>query len=552
MFSSNQFFTLYEHQLHTFDHLRSLDLSGITNTSFSQVIDHLIESMPQLAITLLKIRDHHPHVNKERVEHSIRFLTTLQNIRQISLQKPDILLALMSTVPTIGCVSLESCTIKDVRKIKEYLPNLRSFTVQNVRLEHLEDALPGTTSSKSVLNIDHNRITFKFTELPTTFMKKVLFNDLQMVLSNLTCLSLQSHASQKQNFDEFFDGSWWESSLKTSAPFLKEFVFEFFYGYDHRELTVEKMNAILMPFRTDFWLKEKHWYVYLILSHTRGSRLFTNEFLRDMRDMTDVNSLVRGSTDQLFDTLSETTTALTIDYSAGTPSPTSLRFGAQVIDLYIRGPQPLPGSPVRCISLKNHIQPYVDYCNVKRLRLGACLVREDKKQLKAGLLKLFRNVTCLKIDCMEQLQSLFNQREKVLNLLKNQIYLLVIVAPINWGFWRDRRAIDTFCQMFANLKQLDLNVSAPEVMAIIIDALLNLEEAIFRFPESTSQILQVHRDLCLSRTRLKTMHGRYEIFSHAVHLFIDISGAHSDNFTAHQRILSRSPDHHHPTLSGME
>jgi len=229
------------------------------------------------------------------------------------------------------------------------------------------------------------------------------------------------------------------------------------------------------------------------------------------------------STNESLSVLQETMTELTIDYSAGDLSPSSLRFGSQVLDLYIRGPIPRTGSPFNCLSLNDHIRPYVDYCNVQRLRLGTKIAREDKKQLKAGFVRLLRNVTCLKIDCMEYLQSLLVQRKKVIDLLKNQIYLLNIVETTNWWFWRDRRSIDNFCQVFINLKQLDLKVSHPQVMAIIVDALLNLEEAIFRFPMFVREILLENKDLCLSQTRLRSTNWSYEILAKTVHLYVNIN-----------------------------
>jgi hypothetical protein len=158
---------------------------------------------------------------------------------------------------------------------------------------------------------------------------------------------------------------------------------------------------------------------------------------------------------------------------------------------------------------------------VRRLRLNTNIEREDKKQLKAGFLRLFRNVTCLKIDRMEHLQSLLVQRKKAIELMTNQIYLLKLVEPANWWFWHDRRSIDDFCRVFTNLKQLDLKVTDPKVMAIIIDALLNLEEAIFRFPISVNEILRINKYLCLFTARLHCLNWSYEIFKKTVHLYIN-------------------------------
>jgi hypothetical protein len=517
--SLERFFIFYHDRLNQFDHLRSLDLTGIPNESFSRSIDRLVQSMPQLALTLYKIKDENAVFSDERTEHFIRFILTLQNVRQISLHKAHVILALESAVPTIEYICLESITITEMRKLKTYRPNLRFLTIKKINFNESNDKQSGTFPSNNLfVSISRNRLASKFVELETSFMKKILFMNLRIILSTLTHLSLQHSAGKTQNFGKFFDGSWWENCLKTSIPQLKSFAFEFIFGYPHKTLTFDEVKVMLIPFQTDYWLKEKRWYVNFILTSAHGPRLFTDEFQRDKCEMTDVNSLLKLSTNESLST-SQIMTELTIDYSAGDPLPSSLRFGSQVLDLYIQGPVLRAGSPSRYLSLNDHIRPYVDYCNVQRLRLAANIAFEDQKQLKTGFLRLFRNIRCMKIDRMEHLQSLLVQRKKAIHLMTNQIYLLKIVEPTNWWFWRDRRSIEDFCRVFINVKQLDLKVRDSQVMAIIIDALLNLEEAIFRFPISVNEILLANKDLCLFNTRLRCLNWSYEIFEKTVHLY---------------------------------
>jgi hypothetical protein len=291
-------------------------------------------------------------------------------------------------------------------------------------------------------------------------------------LPNLTHLCLKHKMTENESLDELFDGSWWESTIKKSTPSLKSFIFEFDSNDCHKvEATLDKMNSIMAPFQTKFWLVEKRWFVNLILSAKNGMRLFTREFARRINEMTDVDSSLKTSTDQSFLAIQEKTiTELTVNYSCVRPSPTSLRFGSQILDLYIRNSIPSSKVQSEFLSLKNDIRPYVDFCNVQRLRA---------------------------------------QQKKAVDLLKNQILVLKVVEPTNWWFWRDRPTIDAFCRIFSNLKQLDLGVYHHQVMTIIVDNLLNLEEAIFRFNEDVEQILLENKNFGLCKTRLRSFNWSF-------------------------------------------
>ena len=87
--------------LNEFDHLRSLDLTGVSNECFSRLIDHLVKTTPQLALTLFHIKDQNIEFPDQRIQDWIRFILILHNLRQISLYHPTLILALESAIPTI-------------------------------------------------------------------------------------------------------------------------------------------------------------------------------------------------------------------------------------------------------------------------------------------------------------------------------------------------------------------------------------------------------------------------------------------------------------------
>ena len=136
-----------------------------------------------------------------------------------------------------------------MRKLKEYRPNLRYLSVKQLKLIRSQDKQSMTSPPENIfLSIKYNRILSKFVEVETNLMKKILFVNFSMVLSTLTHLSVQHSCVKNQHVNKFFDGSGWESSLKTSIPLLKSFAFEFAFNYPHRALTIEDAKQILVPF----------------------------------------------------------------------------------------------------------------------------------------------------------------------------------------------------------------------------------------------------------------------------------------------------------------
>ena len=505
-----------------FNHLRSLDFTGIPDKMFSRLVDHLVISMPELKWTLHKIEDKCVEYSSLRTMDFTRLMLWLQQVRQISMYKPTALLALEKAVPTIERVSIETCTTVQMQALCEYRPNLRSVNVTEILLDGAHDKASIEFFIESGVRLSRHLTLSSLNGVKRRILYQTLFVGLASILSTLTHLRLKHIARDIRSLDSFLYGSSWERSLKASSPLIKSFAFGFGCNYYGQKVTLDDLTSILTSFQTEYWIKEKRWYVNIISSLSHGFRLFTKEFERDQYEMSNVNSALKLSTNPSYAISSETATKLTIDYSEGVPSLTSMHFGNQVTALHIRGPMQRIGTGF--LSLNSDIRPYVDYSNVKHLRLGVNLIREDNKQLEGGFVRLFRNVTSLKIDRLENLQSLVNQRKKATELLTTQILALEIVEETNWEFCRNQRAIHEFCQLFSALRQLDLKVTDPRVMAIIIEDLRQLEEALFWFSENVQDMLMIYSDLCLSRTRLRALHWFYEIFPDTVHIEISPAG----------------------------
>jgi hypothetical protein len=56
------------------------------------------------------------------------------------------------------------------------------------------------------------------------------------------------------------DGIIWKSFIQEKLPFLSKFEFFFAYTYS-RNYDTHDLKTIVAPFRTRFWLKDKHWFV---------------------------------------------------------------------------------------------------------------------------------------------------------------------------------------------------------------------------------------------------------------------------------------------------
>ena len=254
-----------------FNHLRSLDFTGVPDHVFSRLVDHLVGSMPQLKWTLHNMKDKCVEYSSLRTMDFTRLMLWLEHVRLIAMYKLDALLALEKAVPTIECVFVETCTTVQMQALHEYRPNLRSLNVTEILLQGVRDdgSIEFFTGSRVTLSGHQLLSIFNGPEQRTVY--QTLFVGLAPILSTLTHLRLQHTARDIQSLDMFLVGSWWEKSLKASAPLIKSFEFEFgCKSHQRQEVTLDDMNSILSSFQTEYWMKEKRWHVNIISSSSHG------------------------------------------------------------------------------------------------------------------------------------------------------------------------------------------------------------------------------------------------------------------------------------------
>jgi len=84
--------------------------------------------------------------------------------------------------------------------------------------------------------------------------------DLESLLSLTPLLVHFKMASTRSVFDSVFDATFWEKLVQTKLLCFNKF--EFFFTYFVEENTITpSLESIISPFRTPFWLNDKHWFV---------------------------------------------------------------------------------------------------------------------------------------------------------------------------------------------------------------------------------------------------------------------------------------------------
>jgi hypothetical protein len=142
---------------------------------------------------------------------------------------------------------LNECDIRRIERILSTAISLKTLDVTNVlndRNDYLREMNSPLESSKlNYLSISSSYLTMD--------MIMNFFNWLIPRSKELQRLRVISYL----NDETYFDGASWESLL--SATSLIEFRFRFYATL----IINESISEILLPFRSQFWVNEKHWFV---------------------------------------------------------------------------------------------------------------------------------------------------------------------------------------------------------------------------------------------------------------------------------------------------
>ncbi|CAF2849929.1 unnamed protein product [Rotaria sp. Silwood2] len=173
------------------------------------------------------------------------------------------------TWPTECClkyVIIDTCTYNHFKIMIHSLRYLENVSIKDCIIHNKNNRnvlLSASTSYSSLKSL-----TITESTLPTKYIQSLLSET-----PDLLNLKMISH---KRQFDSLFDGAHWEKFIRAKLPLLIRFEFFFEsclskrqleydgrYCYDkqHGDDTHISLNSIILPFRTPFWLDEKHWLV---------------------------------------------------------------------------------------------------------------------------------------------------------------------------------------------------------------------------------------------------------------------------------------------------
>jgi hypothetical protein len=143
-----------------------------------------------------------------------------------------------------------TCRFDQYITILNSLPYLRIISINDCIMQDNNDTI--AVNLKSTLCPSLVSLTIRDYSL-----SKSQFELLVSMTPKLVHLKLVSRS--RRISDYMFDGSYWENYISTELPSLNRFVF-FFSGHKSTD-NVKSLNLFIAPFRSQFWIKQKHWLI---------------------------------------------------------------------------------------------------------------------------------------------------------------------------------------------------------------------------------------------------------------------------------------------------
>jgi hypothetical protein len=251
---SNLFFSRCE--LSKFIRLRSLTLNKVNDTELEYFVQHTNnEHLVSLSIE-----------SSEREYSNTCFFVSLA-INRLNLRKLHLnnIKGIMQRISWPAECRLEHLTIRacgycDYSGILHQLPHLQKLVMRDCNMHSIY--------SKALIS----SVSISSLSLTTLIISEysLSMNHLELLLSLTPSLRHLKMVSDLNRLDSVFDGSHWEECIRTKLRSLVKL--EFFFSYTvGRNQHYTSLDSLIAPFRTPFWLEDKHWFVtcsYVISSGT--------------------------------------------------------------------------------------------------------------------------------------------------------------------------------------------------------------------------------------------------------------------------------------------
>lgn len=231
-----------------FTRLKSLSLLEIDNLD----LDTLLEQIGNSSLIALRI-----HFRDNQTEDNRRKELLSSAIIKSELKKLDVnnikyvIESLQSSIPTaLNRLTIKTCTYNEYCKILYTWPSLRAFIMNDCIMSVDNDRLiPHST--------DFNRPQLAFLTINDCHLKET---NLRSMLSLTPCLTYLKLICLQHHGILGSSGYQWENFIQEKLPLLSDFKFYFAYTYSNN-YDYCSLESIIACFRTQFWLKTKHWFV---------------------------------------------------------------------------------------------------------------------------------------------------------------------------------------------------------------------------------------------------------------------------------------------------
>ncbi|CAF0952592.1 unnamed protein product [Rotaria sordida] len=239
------FFSLF--QIQQFIRLRSLTLNHIDCKDLNEILHDILHC------SLLSLSFHTRGKRNKSTLRLLSMFTTRSSLRQLSINThahhvAEIFSSIQSNLQHLN---IGTCTYEEYHKILRHCPHLRTLIIDDCWMTDIGET--NSIGSRGIFYPQLISLTFKDTNRSMI--------QLHLLLSFTPSLTYLKLINFPFAHNSLIDGYQWEIFIKRKLLLLKKFEFLFHQQLLRTYNSSSDIESLLLPFRTSFWLEEKHWFV---------------------------------------------------------------------------------------------------------------------------------------------------------------------------------------------------------------------------------------------------------------------------------------------------
>ncbi|CAF1184245.1 unnamed protein product [Adineta ricciae] len=240
-----------------FTQLRSLHVDGCNYS----VIKIILSSIPFRSLDELSITQIEEHTRPQVISLAAKF-----NLRKFVFAKSELTTNDNISWPInwqLECLEIGTCNLLQYLSICKRIPSLRTLVI--------EDCVVGEYWPKISNGLSNQLKSLTITNC------SAYFEELELLFSAVPALTHLELVFDEDMYEYGLNGHRLERILKRRLPLLHDFKFFFAYHYsENSNIQILDIKSLILPFRSSFWLEEKHWYITCDhILQTRMIRIYT-------------------------------------------------------------------------------------------------------------------------------------------------------------------------------------------------------------------------------------------------------------------------------------